>query len=428
LRRQRNHILIVLLGIAALGVAAWAAIRFGAIGRLRPATNSSILAAPRSVDELWTEGLEKIKAERTDAAANPAIEIPPELRHYDDRHWFLATQIAEVRKHNLRSCQDYIDVAVMLERGELVSVPAATEDYILYGVGAKTDENAFARYRDEQTIDLYSESQLGDAYGRLDSAHTNLQSEIGRLTNQLKDVRTRDRARRADLQKQIATRQRQLKSNDDERALLNQFYGSPDTRAQLLNDYASLQSLAKNLGGRAYNLNDASDRKALKVNLLRSIRPEALKVIEEVAADYRRQFNRPLPVSSLVRPEAYQHVLRRFNRNAVLIDTPPHSTGLAFDIDYRYMSNAEQNFLMAKLARLKDAGRIEVIRERNANYHVFVFIDGVRPDDELIKTCLEAAGESAEELDDTKDKPAEAKAKPRETKKSSVKPKAKRRR
>jgi hypothetical protein len=28
------------------------------------------------------------------------------------------------------------------------------------------------------------------------------------------------------------------------------------------------------------------------------------------------------------------------NRNAVLIDTPPHSTGLAFDIDYRYMSGA----------------------------------------------------------------------------------------
>jgi len=426
--RRRNQILLGLLVTVTIAGAVWATVHVGLIGRLHPATTSSILAAPRSVDQLWTEGLEKIKAERTDAAANPAIEIPPELRHYDDRHWFLATQIAEVRKHNLRSCQDYIDVAVMLERGELVFVPAATEDYILYGVGAKSDENAFSRYRDEQTIDLYSESQLGDAYGRLDSARTNLQNEIARLTNQLKDVKSRERAKRADLQKQLATRQQQLKSNADQKALFNQFYGSPDTRAQLLNDYASLQSLAKNLGGRAYNLNDASDRKALKVNLLRSIRPATLRVIEEIAADYRRQFDRPLPVSSLVRPEAYQHVLRRFNRNAVLIDTPPHSTGLAFDIDYRYMSNAEQNFLMAELARLKDTGRIEVIRERNANYHVFVFIDGVRPDDELIKTCLEAAGATPEELDDTKDKPAEPKAKPRDAKKQSPKPKAKKRR
>ena len=65
-----------------------------------------------------------------------------------------------------------------------------------------------------------------------------------------------------------------------------------------------------------------------------------------------------------MRPEQYQHVLRRYNRYAVLIDTPPHSTGLAFDIDYRYLSGAEQNFLMSELARLKDEGRIEVIRER----------------------------------------------------------------
>src|SRR5260370_41317991 len=107
-------------------------------------------------------------------------------------------------------------------------------------------------------------------------------------------------------------------------------------------------------------------------------------MLEEVAGAYHDKFDRPLPVSSLVRPEQYQHVLRKVNRNAVLIDTPPHSTGLAFDIDYRYMSGAEQTFLMMDLARLKDEGRIEVIRERNSNYHVFVFLDGQRPSDDLI--------------------------------------------
>ena len=83
-----------------------------------------------------------------------------------------------------------------------------------------------------------------------------------------------------------------------------------------------------------------------------------MKILQEVAANYRRQFDRPLPVSSLVRPEQYQQTLRRYNRAATTIETPPHSTGLAFDIDYRYMSVAEQNFVMAELAGLKAAGRI----------------------------------------------------------------------
>jgi hypothetical protein len=85
------------------------------------------------------------------------------------------------------------------------------------------------------------------------------------------------------------------------------------------------------------------------------------------------------------------------NRNAVLIDTPPHSTGLAFDIDYRYMSGPEQTFVMTELARLKKEGRIEVIRERNANYHVFAFINGIRPPDDLIAASLEKAGAPAPE-------------------------------
>src|SRR2546428_1614591 len=115
----------------------------------------------------------------------------------------------------------------------------------------------------------------------------------------------------------------------------------------------------------------------MKVTMLSSLRPEALKILEEIAKGYHDKFDRPLPVSSLVRPEQYQHALSKVNRNAVLIDTPPHSTGLAFDIDYRYMSDAEQSFLMTELARMKNQGRIEVLRERSANYHVFTFVDGV---------------------------------------------------
>jgi len=151
----------------------------------------------------------------------------------------------------------------------------------------------------------------------------------------------------------------------------------------------------------------------LKVNMLSAIRPQALKIIEQVATAYHNQFARPLPVSSLVRPEQYQHSLRRVNRNAVTIDAPPHSTGLAFDIDYRYMSVAEQNFVMRELAQLKSAGKIEVIRERSANYHVFAFINGTRPSDDLVTASLEKAGAppKEEEAHHTEAKPVKANAK-----------------
>ena len=109
----------------------------------------------------------------------------------------------------------------------------------------------------------------------------------------------------------------------------------------------------------------------------------------------------------------------------MLIDTPPHSTGLAFDIDYRYMSGAEQNFLMTELARLKDEGRIEVIRERGANYHVFAFIDGQRPSDELITASLEEAGGPEKETNPTEKPEANADTKSRTAKKTKTNSKAK---
>jgi hypothetical protein len=98
------------------------------------------------------------------------------------------------------------------------------------------------------------------------------------------------------------------------------------------------------------------------------------------------------------------------NRNAIMIDTPPHSTGLAFDIDYRYLSAAEQSFVMAELARLKREGRIEVIRERNANYHVFAFMNGTRPSDDLIAASLEEARGPQRQAHHAAAKPAKPKS------------------
>jgi len=255
---------------------------------------------------------------------------------------------------------------------------------------------------------------------------SNLRKEIASLNNQSRALTKRERTRQSDLQKQIATRQQELAATNEDKALLDRFYGTSDSRQKLLREYASLQALAKNFAGRSFDLNNPSDRQVLRVTMLSSLRPAALKILEEVAAAYHGRFNRPLPISSLVRPEQYQRALRRVNRNAVLIDTPPHSTGLAFDIDYRYMSAAEQTFLMAELARLKVAGRIEVIRERSANYHVFAFLHGTRPSDELITDSLDEATLDKQEANHVAKQPPQVKGKKQKVSKPKQKSRSRR--
>ena len=348
----RRVVLVLVLMIMA-GVAVWAAFRIRASRRNE--LNQSITGSnftPNTTTD-WNLAVEQVKAER-DASLGGALEIPPELRHYEERYWFLATQVAEIEKYRVHTCQDYLDLAAMIERHDLVPVPAVTDSYILFGIGQRANEEPFEPFQEN-------------------NQNANAEPTVV----------------------------------------------SPEA-------YQSLQNLARSFNGRSYDLNSPSDRYALKVNMLSSIRPEALKIIEQVATAYHNQFARLLPVSSLVRPEQYQHSLRRVNRNAVTIDAPPHSTGLAFDIDYRYMSVAEQNFVMRELARLKNEGRIEVIRERSANYHVFAFINGTRPSDDLITASLEKAGAppKEEEAHHTEAKPAKAKVKSRAGKPQRSKPKA----
>jgi Family of unknown function (DUF5715) len=429
MNRRARHLLLLLVATAAIAAGAWALIHFRVLKHqaLRQYDLSN-QASERGVDpDLWARSTEKVKEDRGDSG-NVALEIPPELRHYSDRHWFLATQVAEVKKFNVQRCQDFVDLAAMIERGEVVSLPAVTDTYILFGVGARVDGGVFTRYVANQNIELNDEAELRDAYARLESAHAKLQKDISGLQTQLATLKNGAGTKQDELQKEITARQHELKSNDEDKAQLDRYYGqsygqssgSAESRPKLLRDYESLQALAKNFGGRSFNLDDSSDRQALKVYLLSSLRPQALKILEEIAKAYHGKFDRPLPVSSLIRPEQYQRALRKVNRYAVLIDTPPHSTGLAFDIDYRYMSGAEQNFLMTELARLKDEGRIEVIRERGANYHVFAFIDGTRPSDELITASLEDAGGPEKETNHAEKTEAKVESKSRRVRSDRV--------
>jgi len=421
-----RHLFLLIVLIAALAAGVWALNRFT---RTLLSSESSSLGSTRASDADWVRSLEKIKENRGDLgpSGEAAMNVPAELRHYDDRRWFLAAQVAEVKKLRLQPVQDYVDLAAMIRRGELVPLPAVTETYILYGVGARVDGDAFTRYIADQNLELNDERGLRDAYARLESAAAKLQKEISDLqaggyfkshsksnakSHQIakpsagpKNPDTNLDINEDELEIEIRSRQQELKSIKADQALINQYYGyspsSPEGASKLARDYDSLQALAESFGGRSFNLNAPTDREALKVYLLSSLRPQALKVLEEIAERYRDNFDRPLPVSSLVRPEQYQRALRRVNRYASGIDTPPHSTGLAFDIDYRYMSIAEQNFVMNELARMKREGRIEVLRERGANYHVFAFLEGQRPSDNLITASLDEVGRPAKATGET---------------------------
>lgn len=393
MNRKFRFVLLLIVSIAA-GVGVWAALRFTAPQRLWPRHEASEVAAPIDYNdtERWTRAVERVKEDRTSTDAAAALEVPPELRHYDDRHWFLATQVAEVKKQGLQTCQDFLDVAGMISRHELVPVPVVTDDYVLFGVGAKADASPFTRYEDDHAIGVFDETELRAEYQRIEDNRQKTQSEIIRLTGQLASLKSAARAQRAELQKELNEQETQLSSIDDEKAALDKSYGNSNQKQKLFGDYESLKALAADYRGRSYDISNGNDRQVLKTAMLSSLRPAALKILEEVAAAYHKQFDRPLPVSSLVRPEEYQHVLRRSNRAATNIDTPPHSTGLAFDIDYRFMPLGEQNFVMSELARLKRDGRIEVLRERAANFHVFAFVEGVRPSDDLITASLDEVG------------------------------------
>jgi hypothetical protein len=415
---------LVLLLVVSAAIAVGVCLRIVALRRqsLRQSDALSSIAERQAHEaDLWTRSVEKVKEDRSaDPGGGGAFEIPTELRHYADRHWFLATQVAEVRKFKVQSCQDFVDLAAMIERGEMVTLPAVTDTYILYGVGARADDDVFSRYIDDHDVELYNENELHAAYERLEAERAKLQTEIAGLQKQSGALKKGERARRGELQKEITGREQELKAKDEAKTLFDRSYGQRQSREELLRDAEPLQALAKNFGGRSFDLDDPADRQAMRVNMLSSLRPEALRILEEVAKDYHDKFNRPLPVSSLVRPGQYQHALRKVNRNAVLIDTPPHSTGLAFDIDYRYMSGAEQTFIMMDLARIKNEGRIEAIRERNANYHVFVFIDGKRPGDDLITASLDDASVPAKETDPPTKTLLKGEIKPRVAKKARL--------
>lgn len=350
------------------------------------------VTAPPAMIDPWQEAALKVEEDRGEPMGRQAkIEVPAQLKLGEDPRRFLGIQVAEWREQKLQTPHDFADLISLIRRGELVELPALGQHYILYGVGYSASDEPFTHYDKAagKSVTLYgSDAELEQEHTQIADSLKLLEETVKGLREELKAAPKRDRALRTRLLSDVAENERAAKSLKERQKLLDSFYKKESTRRLLAAEYETISTLARDFGGRAYDLQDAAARKAFKIRLLSYLRPAALKVLEEIAKTYWDKFGRPLAVTSLVRPDEYQRQLRETNPNATLIEVPPHTTGLAFDLYYRYMNAAEQTFIMSELGRLQEQGRIEVLRERRDHYHVFAFADGRRPDEDLIQQTL----------------------------------------
>ena len=416
---------------AAGAVVALAAVLLLAAGlRRRAPAPEPEMHAPETVTaekiDPWKEAALKVEEDRgEDAGRKAKIEIPEQLKHYADRRRFLASQVAAWREYQYETPHDFAELAAMIKRGELVEVPALGENHLLYGVGLSASDEPFTHYDRAagESVTLYgSEEELQQEYAQLDESLKLNGEAVKELETQLKEAPKKEKALRAKIGEEIKEKREEAGALKDRRKLLDSFYKNPKRRAVLAAEYEEIAALARDFGGTSYDLSDAASRKELKVRLLSHARPAALKVIEEVAASYRQKFERHLPVTSLVRTDEYQRRLSKTNPNATLIEVAPHTVGLAFDIFYRFLTAAEQQHVMADLARLRDEGRVEALRELRDHYHVFAYAEGRPPDESLIREQLaQKAGREKEEEKPAKKEAASAKRAGKETRASAAK-------
>ena len=381
---------------AAAAAAVVLAVVLAAVGVRRRAPAEPAMHAPETVTaeklDPWKEAALKIEEDRgEDTGRKARIEIPEQLKHYGDRRRFLASQVAAWREYEYDTPHDFADLAAMIRRGELVEAPALGENHILYGVGLSASDEPFTHYDRQagESVTLYgSEEELRQEYARLDDALKQNGEAVKELQTRLKEAPKNDRALRRKIDEETKRRREEADALKERRELLDDFYKNPKRRDALAAEYGELAALARDFGGTSYDLGDPASRKAMKVRLLSHVRPAALKVIDEVAASYRQKFGRHLPLTSLVRTDEYQRRLSKTNPNATLIEVAPHTVGLAFDVFYRFLTAEEQQHVMADLARLRDEGRVEALRELRDHYHVFAYAEGRPPDERLIREQL----------------------------------------
>jgi hypothetical protein len=338
------------------------------------------------------EALAKVEQDRGEPVGrNATVEIPEELKHYTNRHRFLAVQAADLKPGSGVVAVDFADLVPLIEKNELVEMKPFGDDYILYGVGQNVSGEPFEHFDSasgQSIVLVASEQAFKEEVQRSSDQLKQSEASLAPLEGELRRTPRRPRARRVELSKEAARLRKERSDLKARSKLLSASYSDPKRRKSLLAEYQLLGDFARNFDDHSYDLSKGDDRRRLKIRLLSFIRPEARDALLQIARAYRQEFDRPLPISSLIRPVQYQHELAATNANAARGPTPPHSTGLAFDLYYGFMTASEQEYLMKMIARLKDDGRVEALREARDNVHVYVFGSGRRPDEKLIARAI----------------------------------------
>ena len=339
----------------------------------------------------WKEAADRVAEDRGEPTGREAkIVVPPELRHYSDRRRFLAVQSAECEEQKYEIPHDYAALIDLVRRGQLIEMEPLGADYILYGAGESATEDRITHFDRASGEDI----PLLESRDEYENEHNRLVESIGEQKQAVIDLQlqlrraAKDRALRKTLATQLADARLSLEKTIKKADTLAYFYKDPHRLRALMAERELIYEFASQFGGKSYDLSEGAERRQFKIRLLSFLRPEASNVLIEVARRYNAQFTRPLPITSLVRSEQYQRLLGETNPNAARTAAPPHTTGLAFDVYYRYMTAAEQDWLMREVAQLKSKGRVEALRETRDHIHVFVFADSRPPDERLIQKAL----------------------------------------
>ena len=411
--RERRRLYVVIALFCAAAVAGALYLVYNARLRARLSEQASrvkeVITGQPALDP-YAEAVLKVEEDRGEEIGRKAeAEIPAELKQYAEAKRFLAIQEEAAREAGLSSPHDFAELAQWVRDGRLVEAPRLGRGYVLYGVGlAATGLLTHYDSKRGRSVPLFADDAGLKSYADgLTTRRTQLEGELKETNDKLKAVDKRDKQARAQLDSDLKAKRKEIASAEDSLKSLKLYYAAQTDRARLFAEYDVLASLARDFGGRAYDLNDLNASKEFQSRLLTYVRPAALAVMEELGTAYQKKFWRPLPITSLIRTEEYQRTLREAgNANAGNFRVEPHTTGLAFDVYYHFMSGAEQQFVMDDIARLEREGRGEALRELRDHYHVFAFADGKRPDDKAVDKILKGG---ARDKDDSKDEAGDSK-------------------
>jgi hypothetical protein len=395
--RPSRHRLVVLLALLATSLGALV------VERTRRAGDSGsepYVAAPPTVAEKeqrsWRAAAKKVEEDRGEPTGRAArVAVPPELRHYRDTRRFLAIQVAAAREHDLDLPHDDAGLVELIWRDGFVELPPLGEDYILYGVGANASEGPLVHVNARTGVEtpLFLRYDLAeDAAWRLEGDASVEDEKAKAAAAQVRRTKATLKRKRRALANEAGQARARARTLRQRAQRLLAAYRDEETRRMLVGEWERLASQAASFPDRQYDLDDPKQRRAFRARLLSFLRPPARDLVLELARDYHERYGRPLPVTSLVRSLAYQRDLGETNPNATRIDIPPHSTGLAFDVYYRYLTAGEQSWLMGRFAQLERAGRLEALRENRDHIHALVFPAGARPPETLVAQALAERG------------------------------------